>query len=247
VENHNSEIRQTAQSVRGMNVSGEMESVREALLVQMASVLTSNRRLQQDLTCTRYQMEDQAQELDHARREARTDPLTTIGNRKAFDEKLWLLLATFEKHGEPFSLILMDLDHFKRINDGHGHQAGDHVLSRLGELLKNWVRAGDLVARYGGDEFAVLLPRTELAAARELAERIRLRTAEEVSGLTFRGEQIALSFSVGVAVSREGDSPESLILRADRGMFQSKELGRNHVSTVEPEPAGPLRVPVECA
>ena len=158
VECHNNEITDAARHVVGLRVSGEMALVKAALLGQVESLLASNARLQKDLTCSRYRMEEQAQEIDHVRREARTDALTGVANRRAFDEKLEMLLTDWKKEGQPFSLILIDLDYFKRINDSHGHQAGDVVLEKVGQWLRQWVREGDFTGRYGGDEFAASCP-----------------------------------------------------------------------------------------
>jgi diguanylate cyclase len=233
VASHDTEIRQTAQNVGRMRVSGEMESVKQVLLGQMTSLRSSNQRLQKDLACTRYRMEDQAQEIDRARHEARTDALTGVANRQALDEKLQLLLATFDRHQEPFVLLFLDMDHFKRINDAHGHPAGDQVLKRAGAWLRQWVRPGDFVARYGGDEFAVLLPHTDLAVGLEMAEMIRANTAAVASQLTIHGEQVSLSFSVGVAAAKANDNATSLISRADQSLYRSKDLGRNQVRCEE--------------
>ncbi len=229
VESHNTELRATARHVGDLQVSGEMDVIRKALLGQMASIISSNRRLQSDLVCSRYRMEEQAEQIDHARREARTDPLTAVGNRKSFDERLPVLLARWEREREPFVLVMMDLDHFKRINDAHGHPAGDHVLGTLAGWLKEWIADRGLVARYGGDEFAVLLPRTALSAGVEQAEAIRRNAAERASGVNFGGEQIAISFSIGVAAAREGDSEQSILQRADEALFRAKQAGRNQV------------------
>ncbi len=242
VECHNSEIMQTAQDMSNLQTTEETENVRLALLRQMATVLASNQRLQNDLVCTQYRMEEQAQEIDEVRHEARTDGLTDVANRKAFDEKLHLLVDDWQREGTPFVLILADLDHFKRINDSHSHQAGDRALKLLGDRLKMWVREGDFVARYGGDEFAVLLPQTELAAGHELAETICRRTADKATRLISRGDQVSLSLSVGVAVSRDGDTCESILHRADAALYRSKQRGRNQVHCEEPTeetPAAP--------
>lgn len=249
VECHNSEIRQQAGHVGALQVSGEMESVQQALLAHMLALLKANRRLQNDLMCTRYRMEEQAQEIDHARREARTDALTTVANRKAFEEKLHVLFSEWEHQGRPFVLILADLDHLKRINDSHGHRAGDHVLKKVGTWLKEWVRPEDFVGRYGGDEFAILLPATGLGAGLELAETLRAQTASRASGVTYRGEQVSLSLSVGVAAARPGDTVESLVQRADEALLKSKRRGRNRVTCEEPadvpglEMLGPVQEP----
>jgi len=234
VESHNSEIQQTAQDMGSLKLSGEMESVRQALLRQMAAVLGANCRLQNDLTCARYRMEEQAQEIDQARREARTDALSGVANRKAFDEKLLLFIDDWRREGKQFALILADLDHFKRINDAHGHQAGDRALQLMGSRLKQWVREGDFVARYGGDEFAVLLPLTDLATGREIAEMLCLRTADKATRVACRGEQVSLSLSIGVAASRAGDTVESILRRADEALYRSKQRGRNQVQCEKP-------------
>ncbi|MFH1920393.1 MAG: GGDEF domain-containing protein, partial [Planctomycetota bacterium] len=250
VECHNTEIQEAADHVGNMQVTGEMESVKRALLGHVTELMTANKRLQNDLTYSSYRMEEQALEIDHVRREARTDPLTGVSNRKAFDEKLQLLDACWRREGQPYTLILVDLDQFKRINDSHGHQAGDRVLEKVGTWLKGWVREGDFVGRLGGDEFAVLLPYTELEVAVELAETIRMRTADATSRIAVRGEQVSVSLSLGVATSREGDTVETVLHRADQALYKSKRRGRNQVNSQEPEqeetPA-PTEAPVaEC-
>ena len=233
VESHSSQIQETAHHVGAMQVSGDMGLVKQALLGHMMTLLCSNRRLQDDLLYSRYKMDEQAQQLDLVRREARTDGLTGVANRKAFDEKVRLLLAGWTREQHPFVLMMIDVDHLKRINDAHGHQAGDQVLEKLGQWLAQWLRDGDFAGRYGGDEFAVLLPRTELAAGRELAETICSRTAERASQITFRREQVSLSLSIGVTASAQGDRVESVIRRADEALYRAKRAGRNQVQVQE--------------
>jgi diguanylate cyclase len=235
VQCHSSEIQESAEHVGSLKVSGEMEAVKQALLGHMASLLASNKRLQDDVVCTRYRLEEQAQQIDDARREARTDALTTVANRKAFNEKLHLLLDAWQREQKPFVLMLLDLDQFKRINDSHGHLAGDRVLSKVGGWLREWVREGDFVGRYGGDEFAILLPVTEIRVGMELAETIRGRAAHQASRVALRGEQVSVSLSIGVAAPQEGDSVESVLHRADEALYKSKRLGRNQVQCQELE------------
>ena len=219
-----------SQHVGDMKVSGELEMVQRTLLEQIAHVLESNQRLEDDLVVARSQMEEQAQELDRTRIEARTDVLSGALNRKAFDEKLHLLLTTFRRERKPFVLVLIDIDHFKRINDTHGHPAGDSVVANVGSFLKSSVRQGDYVARYGGDEFALLLPDTGLDVGKELLESIRVKGSQTNFDIGVRGEQAAVTFSVGVAAVGEGDTADTLILRADRGLYRSKQGGRNQVN-----------------
>ena len=241
VESHNSEIQHSADRVNSLQFSGEMEVVRMALLGHMSSLLLTNRRLQDDLLCTRYQLEEQAQEIDDVRREARTDELTKVANRKAIFEKLHLLMDFWRRERRPFTLVLIDLDQFKWINDAHGHQAGDRVLGCVGEWLKTWIREGDVVGRYGGDEFVVLMPFTDAKVGHELAETIRTKTADQAYRINVRNGQVSVSLSIGVACPREGDTVETLLQRADEALFKAKRHGRNQVqdesleATPEPE------------
>jgi diguanylate cyclase len=233
VENHNTEIQNSVQQVDDLHVTGEMDIIRQALLSHMKSLLNSNRQMQEDLLCTRYRLEEQAQQIDHARREARSDELTGVANRKAFNEKLHLLMDEWRRQRTPFVLILVDLDQFKWVNDAHGHLAGDRVLNAVGTRLKQLVREGDFVGRYGGDEFAILLPQADLVAGRELAEIVRHGTSDQACRVAVRGEELSVSLSVGVTVPCDGDTDESIMHRVDCAMYKAKRLGRNQVQCWE--------------
>jgi diguanylate cyclase (GGDEF)-like protein len=160
---------------------------------------------------------------------SRTDALSGALNRRVFDETLRRELARAERHAFAVSLLLFDLDHFKRINDTHGHPAGDEVLRVFGHALAEEVRESDAVFRYGGEEFAVLLTHTPLAGAVKVAERLVARTralAVPVSGATLR-----FTASVGVATSDGGSlDPAGLIEAADRALYEAKHLGRDQVA-----------------
>ena len=133
-------------------------------------------------------------------------------------------------HGTPLALVLIDIDHFKKFNDTHGHQTGDHVLKFVGSMLKKAVKASDLAARYGGEEFALVLPNTDLSAAVALAESVRVAVAGKRLRKKQSGDDIGnITLSLGVSLYRPGESLSALIKRADDGLYQAKGLGRNQV------------------
>ncbi|WP_029895659.1 sensor domain-containing diguanylate cyclase [Desulfohalovibrio reitneri] len=169
-----------------------------------------------------------------------TDPLTGLPNRRFLQIEASRLVKLHERSGEPMACLMIDLDHFKRINDTHGHTAGDEVLRRMGDLLAAILRGSDMVVRYGGEEFAVLAPNTSMDEACQLAERIRAGVAElEVS---FGGQTIPLSASIGVSelnFSKARRSLEEVLDLADKALYRAKGEGRNRAVCRMDEPAPP--------
>jgi two-component system, cell cycle response regulator len=166
--------------------------------------------------------------VEESQRLATIDPLTTLMNRRAFLETMSLELARSERHGHPTSLVLLDVDHFKQINDRLGHATGDAVLAATGKLLRAFARKGDLVARWGGEEFLLLLYNSGPEGALIAAERLR-KAIEGMAVFDAAAEPIAVTASLGVATYRRGDLPETVIDRADRAMYEAKSAGRNRV------------------
>jgi diguanylate cyclase (GGDEF)-like protein len=158
------------------------------------------------------------------------DGLTRLYNRRSFDERLVYEIKRRSRYHHDLSLLMVDLDHFKSVNDTYGHKAGDLVLRKVGEILSTVFRTTDLAARYGGEEFVVLLPHTSEEAAWKLAERVR--TAIENCAFRFDGRDFSVTASIGVA-SVEGGSlsatDDDLVLKADKALYQAKNNGRNMV------------------
>lgn len=168
--------------------------------------------------------------LEEMKEQARTDELTGLANRRALIDRLEEEIDRARRYSSPLSVAILDLDHFKEINDTLGHQAGDQVLSRLGELLAEETRAPDVAGRYGGEEFALVLPQTGREEARRLAERVR----EAVEGLEFEaeGEPFGVTCSLGLAEMEESEGMDHLVKRADDALYRAKEEGRNRVVAV---------------
>ncbi len=181
-------------------------------------ILTSTLRLATQIATAYDQIRQQTNHL-MAFREVRTDPLTGIANRRGLEDALATQFALASRYEDRFAVILVDIDHFKNINDQQGHLQGDRCLQQLATLLDASARETDTVGRYGGEEFLLVLPRTDLEGASVMAERIRAKVEKETS----------LSISAGVAAMLDGDTPESLLQRADAALYQAKSAGRNRV------------------
>ncbi len=156
---------------------------------------------------------------------AMVDPLTGIANRFAYNERLAQEVARWKRYKNPLVLSVWDVDHFKRINDSYGHQAGDKVLTVIARLFQDKVRETDFAARFGGEEFVLLLPETDLEKASVVAEHIR--QSVEACEFHYRGNPVPITISCGLSEFREGDTPEQVFARADAALYKAKENGRN--------------------
>jgi two-component system cell cycle response regulator len=161
--------------------------------------------------------------VEETQRAATTDPLTGIMNRRALLAALDVEQSRSERHGYPMALVMLDVDHFKSINDEHGHAMGDQVLDALGRLLAHHARKTDIVGRWGGEEFLIVL-----SGARIAAERIRA-AVEEMTVLDEKSQRVPITVSLGIACLEMNDSVDGLIERADHAMYQAKAGGRNRV------------------
>jgi diguanylate cyclase (GGDEF)-like protein/PAS domain S-box-containing protein len=158
----------------------------------------------------------------------RTDPLTTAANRRAFNEIISQEFSRFKRSQKEYALVMIDLDHFKSINDQHGHGAGDRVLIEVTERCKDNLRVHDIIARLGGEEFCILLPYTNLEQAQKVAERLRQKI--ELMPIISDGNRIKVTVSVGISLVLEGDNDgHDAIERADKKLLEAKSMGRNRV------------------
>ena len=154
-----------------------------------------------------------------------SDPLTGVANRRAFEYELSRRIAERDTDAKPLALILVDVDHFKKFNDTYGHRAGDAVLKEVGDKLVSTVRSSDMVSRYGGEEFAIILPDADSDITMQIGERIRSEIAEK--RYTFENQVMQLTVSVGAAQAEPDENGSALLERADTAMYTSKQAGRN--------------------
>jgi diguanylate cyclase len=190
----------------------------------------TTRDLEERLALSKTEISNLQQSLEAIRAESLTDPLTGLGNRKYFDRSIKAAVASALKTGEPLSLLMFDIDHFKSFNDSFGHLTGDQVIRLVGMSLKQAIKGQDVTARYGGEEFAVVLPNTALRQALTVADNIRRAVMAKDLKKKSTGEILGrVTISVGVSMLKQDDDIDSLIERADACLYIAKRSGRNRV------------------
>ncbi len=208
----------------------DLRRIAETLIQATERATTENRALQRDLAQARKESDQLHQELRRIREQALTDGLTSLLNRRALDVRLEALVKEAHDNERQLSVLMLDIDHFKRFNDQFGHAIGDEVIRRVAVILRKQIRGNDLAARYGGEEFVVVLPQTALIGALTVAGSIH----KSISRLSLirKGSQERLpkvTVSMGVANLKPGETPNDLLERADRAMYWAKNHGRNRV------------------
>jgi diguanylate cyclase len=193
-------------------------------------IAEQNMRLQTQLSQSTQQMAELRYNLDKVRQEALIDTLTEVGNRKSFDAQIKKLSEEAVESATPLCLLMIDIDYFKKFNDSYGHLVGDQVLKLVGKTLLESVKGRDVVSRYGGEEFAVLLPQTVLDTAVYVADQLRKTVGSKKITRRSTNESLgAITLSIGVAQWQPEESLTALIERADKGLYQAKQTGRNRV------------------
>ena len=221
------------------SVSGEIENLTDAdsLANMIKTVLSETKRIAGKSQLLKASLDESSVEvsvlrrdLKVAREEALTDGLTGIGNRKFLDIRLRDEIMLAKESGEALSVILSDIDHFKKFNDTYGHSIGDEVLKLAASVLKDNVKGQDTPTRYGGEEFCIVLPQTTLTNAAKLADKLRTTLAKRGLSNKKTGESYGrITMSLGVAMHKPGESIDIFLNRADKALYRAKENGRNRV------------------
>ncbi len=231
VSEHHRGISESGQKLEEMAVSLQTQDIQRVLsriMNEVRGLKNVNRKFIQKLEEQRTEIERLKDELRRVKEEASIDPLTGLRNRRSFERALSEFFRDFKKFGYPFSVIMFDLDDFKEINDTDGHLAGDKVLKEIGNILRNYLRAKDVPARTGGEEFTIILPGITREEALMVAERLRKVIANYA--VEYEGKKISTTASFGVAeVTPDTESPEELIRVADENLYRAKRQGKNAV------------------
>jgi len=215
-------------------VSSSLDGIRRAIRVfadsdaqRLAEAERRNEELQQRVKRMEEESVQLQKRLQRKREQLMEDTLTGVRSRLAYDESLAQELGRFRRYGEPFCLAVLDIDYFKKINDGYGHSAGDKALRLVAQQIGERVRETDLLFRIGGEEFVLLLPRTAIDAAQPLVEEVR--GAVGSSGFHFEGRPVPITLSAGLTDARADDTAETIFARADDAMYRAKKGGRDRL------------------
>lgn len=210
---------------RALSISVEDHPLTSLVSGVIREMLSANHQLQERLMAAELEVESQAAEIAEHLQTALTDPLTGLPNRRAMDDHLSMRADAWRKHKTPYSVVMVDVDHFKQFNDTHGHGAGDDALCAVGAALRGALRQHDVVARYGGEEFALILPHTTLetgqAAVQKAIDAVRTARVEVA------GEPRPVTASAGLASVDSGERPDALMSRADQALYAAKQAGRD--------------------
>ena len=221
----------SAEAELGDFTDPERIRVAVASLVQVTRQMTEHSaELKSKLSSSVEQIEELKDALEHVRLESQKDALTGVANRKCFEQTLHNEIERAQVSGDPLSLCMVDLDHFKQFNDSYGHRAGDAALRVVASIFDHNVRDYDLVARYGGEEFALIMPNAQRETAIKVSTRICKALSSKQIVKRSTGERLGnISVSVGVAQLRGDDTSDSFIERADAALYEAKRAGRNRV------------------
>lgn len=234
-----SEVGAFDQAIQSISDVTELKQVIEARVQSLASVISQRKIARaaedgavqkiQTLEKTIAQLREEAQqrqaELESQRQKARTDNLTGLPNREAYNERLHHEIERFRRYNRALTLVVCDIDHFKKFNDDYSHQVGDRVLKVVSNAIQKQLRDVDFMARYGGEEFVVLFPETE--GPDGLTKMERIRAAVAATKFKFKDQHLAITFSAGLAQARAGDTGSQLFARADQALYKAKAAGRN--------------------
>jgi len=209
--------------------NADIYEILKEILQELKSLKEQNESLKLKLQEAQVQIKELKEELTQTKKDASIDFLTRVANRRSFIRALKDFVRDYYERKYPFALLMVDIDDFKKINDTYGHLCGDKVLRTVAEILKLSLRARDIIGRYGGEEFVIILPGSNLAQAVNVAERLR-KAVEEMT-IDCNGNPIKVTISIGVATMKDGLNEEKLISLVDKALYLAKKSGKNRIKT----------------
>lgn len=220
-------LKKLRESFDRAGLPAEVAAATSLLTEQIDRMISNNVSLKGKLASSQEILSAQQLQIETLRTAVLVDGMTQLANRSYFDDKLVEMIRLRQRYDDPFFLMLLDVDHFKGINDTHGHQAGDRILKEVASRTRSALRESDFLARFGGDEFALILIKSTPPSAQAVARKL-CRTIQE-SRFLIDGVEISVTLSIGVAEAGPSDTPKSLLGRADAALYRVKESGRNGV------------------
>jgi len=230
-ERYSVTLAEADRSLPKLATPAEIGVIVKFLLAENNKMQNEARELKKSLEQSKSQIDNLRSNLAEAREMGMRDPLTSLSNRRRFDESLAREVREARARGRALTLVMADIDNFKKVNDVFGHKIGDEILKMFARVLVDNARSSDIIARYGGEEFAVILPGTELEYAMQVTERMRSQLEAKQLAVSESGQQIGkVTASFGVAELTAGDSCDDLVHRADAKLYEAKCTGRNRVA-----------------
>ncbi|MCK5165652.1 MAG: GGDEF domain-containing protein [Desulfobacula sp.] len=231
---HGKNLGDLAEQISEAHDYNDMRNIVDQMIIETKALVKSGRRLQTRMKISSDDLKQLHQELEKSQQEAQTDSLTLLINRRGLEKKLELERIRARQNDSPFSIIMVDIDHFKRVNDTFGHLVGDSLLKSIAYMLKEHLRRNDIAARYGGEEFLILLPETGIEGAKAVAQKIRKTLSTKEWKLKESGKSMGkITVSMGIAIYKFNEPEESLIKRADDALYLAKNKGRDQIITQE--------------
>lgn len=215
--------------IENIDAHNTIMEVKQLLIGELQKIKEDNTSLKQQLDKTTKDLEEKKEKIEEFKKIAVIDPLTHIPNRRALDTRLANEISRIKRYKGVLSVVFIDIDHFKNINDSYGHVVGDEVLIAFASLLQNYLRDTDYAGRYGGEEFVIVLPGTDRKGARVVAERIRGEMKEKVFVDKKKSVCLKVTASFGITEYKDGDDGNIILERADSALYKAKETGRDRI------------------
>lgn len=229
---YGSALEQAGEKIKRLDDPQKLQLYVTHLVKSTQNAVASNRKLESQLLESKKHIENLQSSLEAIRYESLTDELTTLNNRKHFEVSLEKIVDQSKESRRSFALLMTDIDHFKKFNDTYGHQTGDQVLRLVALAVKQNIKTQDIACRYGGEEFSIILPQSDLEEAGEIGERIRNAVMSKELVKRSTGENLGrVTISVGIAIFDQIDTAHSIVSRADEALYAAKNAGRNLVKT----------------